>query len=112
MVELEKLLIRPEHSIREAMVHVDRGGKGIVLLVDPLGQLEATITDGDIRRAILAGPRVGAAQKDHQRDRDGGCPAHGGSPVHPALGHYLVGWRHGDNSREPRYPARRSRARA
>ncbi len=55
MVELEKLLIRPEHSIREAMVHIDRSGQGIVLLVDPAGRLEATITDGDIRRAILAG---------------------------------------------------------
>lgn len=42
-------------SIRETMSVIDQHGKGIGLAVDERRHLLATITDGDIRRAILAG---------------------------------------------------------
>lgn len=42
-------------SIREAISCIDRNQKGIVLVVDDAGRLTGTITDGDIRRAILDG---------------------------------------------------------
>jgi hypothetical protein len=37
------------------MACIDRWGKGIALLINDDGYLLATVTDGDIRRAILAG---------------------------------------------------------
>ncbi len=37
------------------MVTIDRGARGIALIVDENKRLVATVTDGDVRRAILAG---------------------------------------------------------
>ncbi|MDZ4684892.1 MAG: nucleotidyltransferase family protein [Planctomycetaceae bacterium] len=47
-------LISPIASIRDAMARIDAGTKGIVLVVDDEQRLISTVTDGDIRRAILA----------------------------------------------------------
>jgi dTDP-glucose pyrophosphorylase len=52
---LKNLCVSPEHTIREAMERVDCGACGIVLVVDAEKHLVGTITDGDLRRAILAG---------------------------------------------------------
>lgn len=49
------LCIGLEHRIRDAMERMDRNGKGIVLAVDEGRRLIGTVTDGDIRRGILAG---------------------------------------------------------
>lgn len=54
MVELEKLLVTPNISIREVMTCIDRNARGIALVVDKERRLLGTVTDGDIRRAILA----------------------------------------------------------
>ena len=40
--------------IREAIAQMDRGRTGIVLVVDGENRLLGTLTDGDVRRAILA----------------------------------------------------------
>ena len=40
------------------MSRIDKLAKGLVLMVDEAGRLAATITDGDIRRAILRGLEV------------------------------------------------------
>ena len=53
--ELQSLFISPDHTIRAAMKCVDRGSCGIALVVDQERRLLGTITDGDVRRAILAG---------------------------------------------------------
>ena len=55
MDDLSLLLARPADSIREVMACIDRNAKGIALVVDPERRLIGTVTDGDIRRAILAG---------------------------------------------------------
>ncbi len=52
---IASLCIPPDASIRQAMELVDRHGTGIVLVVDREGRLTATVTDGDVRRAILGG---------------------------------------------------------
>ena len=52
-VDLAKILIPPDRSIREVMRMLDASGLGIALVVDGERHLQATITDGDIRRAIL-----------------------------------------------------------
>jgi dTDP-glucose pyrophosphorylase len=53
--ELRQLCVPPNASIRQALVHIDRGQQGIALVVDEGRRLIGTITDGDVRRAILAG---------------------------------------------------------
>jgi len=54
-IPLSDMLIGPDHSIREAASCLDRSARGIVLVVDEENTLLNTITDGDIRRAMLAG---------------------------------------------------------
>lgn len=49
------LFIAPTASIREAMACIDRNQRGIVLVVEADRALLGTITDGDVRRAMLAG---------------------------------------------------------
>ena len=49
------LFIAPTASIREAMACIDRNQRGIVLVVEADRTLLGTITDGDVRRAMLAG---------------------------------------------------------
>lgn len=53
--ELVKLVVSPKSSIREVMECIDRSGRGIALVLDDERHLMATVTDGDIRRAILSG---------------------------------------------------------
>jgi dTDP-glucose pyrophosphorylase/CBS domain-containing protein len=48
-------LITKSATIRDLMSQMDRCAMGITLVVDEHRRLEATITDGDVRRAILFG---------------------------------------------------------
>jgi len=52
---LRKALVPSTATVREAMAAIDAGGMEIALLVDDDGRLEATVSDGDIRRALLTG---------------------------------------------------------
>lgn len=52
--DLETLCIDPRRTVSEAVKHMDRSRLGIVLLIDEERHLVGTITDGDVRRAILA----------------------------------------------------------
>ncbi|MFN9968864.1 MAG: hypothetical protein ACK58T_03105, partial [Phycisphaerae bacterium] len=58
--DLTTLLIHDNLTLKEAMAAIDSGGIGIVLLVDHAGRLIRTITDGDLRRAILEGHGITA----------------------------------------------------
>lgn len=42
-------------TFREVIDHIDKHGKGIILITDERGVLVGTITDGDVRRWILLG---------------------------------------------------------
>lgn len=53
-VDIRKFLLPPDSSILKCMTCIDRNAKGIALIVDEKRRLIGTITDGDIRRAILA----------------------------------------------------------
>ena len=53
--ELARCIVRNDATIRDGLEAVDRGAGGIVLVVDDAGRLVAIATDGDLRRAILAG---------------------------------------------------------
>jgi perosamine synthetase len=64
----EKVLIAPGLNVRETLRAIDEGGLAIALVVDPDRHLLGTVTDGDIRRAILAGVTLDApiSQVMHQ----------------------------------------------
>ena len=51
----EDTVVSESASLRTAMEVLDRGSLEIVLVVSPDGALLGTLTDGDIRRAILSG---------------------------------------------------------
>src|SRR5258706_13381704 len=54
-MEVQLLLIRPADSILAAIAVIDSNRKGVALVVDEARHFLGTVTDGDIRRAILAG---------------------------------------------------------
>lgn len=58
---LEKIVITEDASLRTGMKALDRGAVEIALMVGPGGTLLGTLTDGDIRRAILGGASLEAA---------------------------------------------------
>ena len=55
-----KFLSSPQATIREVISKIDSNEKGIVLVVNEQGQLIGTVTDGDIRRAVLVGEMLEA----------------------------------------------------
>lgn len=52
--EIARICINPESSIRDAITCMDSTRNGIVLVVDVDRRLVGTVTDGDVRRAMLA----------------------------------------------------------
>lgn len=48
----------PAHSIRDAMLCLERNGLGIVVVVDEHERVVGVVSDGDLRRAILAHHRL------------------------------------------------------
>jgi dTDP-glucose pyrophosphorylase/CBS domain-containing protein len=53
--DLSRLCILPGCTIRQAIKQLDASRLGLVMIVDAEQHLLGTITDGDVRRAILAG---------------------------------------------------------
>jgi dTDP-glucose pyrophosphorylase/predicted transcriptional regulator len=58
MVELSKVTLSLESSIKEAMALIDESSLQIALVIDSTNYLIGTITDGDIRRGLLKGLRI------------------------------------------------------
>jgi dTDP-glucose pyrophosphorylase len=52
---LHRTLIRPGFALRDAVKAIDAGAVEIALLVDDERRLLGTVSDGDVRRAMLAG---------------------------------------------------------
>jgi len=55
MKNWEETLVNPETSLREVLAIIDRLGCQMVLVVDNNRRLLGTLSDGDARRALLAG---------------------------------------------------------
>jgi dTDP-glucose pyrophosphorylase len=55
MKSWEQVLIAPTKSLREALAVIDRSGSQIALVVDAERRLLGTLSDGDVRRALLKG---------------------------------------------------------
>jgi dTDP-glucose pyrophosphorylase len=58
--ERDKFLIAPERTIAEAVALIDRNSAGIVLVATGDGRFLGTVTDGDVRRAMLRRERLDA----------------------------------------------------
>ena len=58
-MKLNDFLIEPEASIVEALRRLDATAKHTLLVVDPQRRLLGTLTDGDVRRAILESGTLG-----------------------------------------------------
>jgi len=52
---LDQVTVSPQQSVLQVMECIDHSAKGIALVLDEHRHLFGTVTDGDIRRAILAG---------------------------------------------------------
>jgi dTDP-glucose pyrophosphorylase len=52
---LKDCVVEVGATIKEALIALDRGALEIALVVDSQGRLVGTCTDGDVRRALLAG---------------------------------------------------------
>ena len=55
MIQWRATLVHPDAPIVKAIEVIDAGALQIALVVDAQGRLQGTVTDGDIRRAILRG---------------------------------------------------------
>ncbi len=53
--DLSKLCLEESSTVRECIELIDKNKQGVALILDDAGQLKGTVTDGDIRRFILAG---------------------------------------------------------
>jgi dTDP-glucose pyrophosphorylase len=51
----EDVLVGPETPLREALSKIDLSGSQMALVVDDDGRLLGTLSDGDVRRALLGG---------------------------------------------------------
>lgn len=57
-VNINELLVFEEYTIKDALKILDINAKGIVVVVDKNKRLIGTVTDGDIRRALLRGANL------------------------------------------------------
>lgn len=55
---MKSLQVSADTTIREAMVRLDRTAEKCLFIVDEQSLLVGTLTDGDVRRAILSGARL------------------------------------------------------
>ncbi|MFC1521689.1 nucleotidyltransferase family protein [Elusimicrobiota bacterium] len=70
-VNLDKLCVSQECPVRQAISKIDANEAGIVLVVSGDNELLGTITDGDVRRAILAAFDLSRPVKDILALKDG-----------------------------------------
>jgi dTDP-glucose pyrophosphorylase/CBS domain-containing protein len=55
VTDMEPFCVTPAMSVRQVIARIDQGGEGLALVVGGRRRLLATVTDGDIRRALMAG---------------------------------------------------------
>ena len=60
MSNVEELLIQQNETIRSALARLDQTARGLLMLVGEDGVLLRTVTDGDLRRLLLAGTDLNA----------------------------------------------------
>lgn len=64
---IAEFLVSPSDSLLQVMTCIDRSAKGIALVVDNTQRLLGTVTDGDIRRALLKGATLASPVEPYMR---------------------------------------------
>jgi nucleoside-diphosphate-sugar epimerase len=64
MRDESEVIVYPETTLQEAMQSIGRNRLGIVFVVDENESLVGTVTDGDIRRSLLAGDDLTSSVQD------------------------------------------------
>ena len=62
---LDNFLINTNASINDAIIKIEANSKGFVLLENDVKQVLGTLTDGDIRRALLSGAQLSDLALNH-----------------------------------------------
>ena len=55
MKHWQRTLVGPDAPLRQVLKAIDAAGVGIALVVDEGGVLIGTLSDGDVRRALING---------------------------------------------------------
>ena len=58
---IKDYVLSSESTLLDALRVINKGTKGVALVVDPHGKLQGLLTDGDIRRSILSGETLTAS---------------------------------------------------
>lgn len=66
-IELQNCTVTRDKQLRDVMVALDRGSAEIALIVDAAGVLVGLMTDGDVRRALLAGAAIDAPLEPYMK---------------------------------------------
>lgn len=64
MDNIQKFLGKSNLTVSQAMQQIDNNACGILFLVDDAGRLQGCLTDGDVRRFLLAGGKMSGAAFD------------------------------------------------
>lgn len=62
---MDRATVSIDATLREGLEVIERGACEIALVVDDAGALMGTLSDGDVRRALLRGARLGERLKPH-----------------------------------------------
>jgi dTDP-glucose pyrophosphorylase/CBS domain-containing protein len=57
--DLQRIVVRPTATLIDALRAIDRGAYAIAFVCDDTGRVLGTVTDGDVRRALIAGSDLG-----------------------------------------------------
>ncbi len=55
VTDIAPYCVTPNMTVKQVIARIDRGAEGLALVVDDEDRLLATVTDGDVRRALMAG---------------------------------------------------------
>ena len=64
MNDINKFIAKDNLTVSEALRQIDRNTCGILFLVNDAGKLVGCVTDGDVRRYLLAGGKISGAVMD------------------------------------------------
>jgi len=64
---IEQFCLPPDGTLLHALEVIDHGGEGISFMVDDEHQLLGTVTDGDVRRALLKGAALTDCVEPHAK---------------------------------------------
>jgi dTDP-glucose pyrophosphorylase len=67
---VEEIVVHPRTTLRSTLEILDRTGRQIVLVCDEGGRLVGTITDGDVRRALLDGAGLDGSTAEDAMQRN------------------------------------------